>query len=61
MIFKKCDRAIISGKEYHCIIADEEYAVLGKVKGSQVSFENTSIYSNADKFKDLVIGLEKIY
>ena len=60
MIFKKGDKATITGEKYHCIIADEEYAVLGKLQGGMVNFENTVIYANQDNFKETVIGLESI-
>ncbi len=33
MTFKKGDKVIISGQKYECIIADEEYAVLGEMQG----------------------------
>jgi hypothetical protein len=60
MIFQKGDRAIISGQEYSCIVADEEYAVLGEIHNESTSFENTRIYSNLNEFRDQVIGLERI-
>ena len=58
MIFTKGDKATISGQEYICIIADEQYAILAERQPGKINFENISVYSNYDSWEENIIGLE---